>query len=101
MDERDEEIPETPAARPEFTGLSEAEVLDALKQDEDGVIAAEVTRLVARYTMLLKACAERYPTAPPEMLHVTVRWPIEKVAVLTLLELCKAEQAPVERSTLQ
>ena len=34
---------------------------------------------------------------PPELLHVTVRCPIEKVAVLTLLELLKVERAPVER----
>lgn len=94
-------MPEAPAARPEFTGLAEAEVWDALEHDTDGKVAAEVTRLIASYTLLMKACAARHGPVPPEVLHVSVRWPIERVAVLMLVMFLQSEgRAAVSRFSL-
>lgn len=74
-----------PAARPEFTHLSEAEVRAAVAFD-DGPIAAEVTRLVAEHTIRLKACADRNTHAPGVLLKVRVCCPIERIAVLMLAD---------------
>ena len=91
--EEDEKLPELPSARPEFTKLSEAEVWEAIDGDTYGEnpITAEVTRLVARYTVRFKACVGRHGNVPPHILLVQVRWPIERVAVLLLVGFVEAE----------
>jgi hypothetical protein len=80
-----EEDDDMPAARPEFTHLSEADVWAAVDSD-DGPIAAEVTRLVAEHTIRLKACAARNAAAPGVLLKVRTRCPIERVAVFMMAE---------------
>lgn len=67
------------------------EVRNALDKDDDGAISAEVTRLVAGYTMLMKACDDRHGVVSPEVLLIKVRWPIERVAVLMLVEFLESE----------
>ena len=79
-----EEGDDMPAARPEFTHLSEAEVLKAI--EDDGPIAAEVTRLVAALTVRLMASRERHGQAPGWGMRVQVKCPIERVAVLMMAE---------------
>lgn len=74
-----------PAARPEFIHLSEAEVLKAI-EDDYGPVAAEVTRLVAAFTVRLMTCRERHGHAPGCGMRVQVRCPIERVAVLMMAE---------------
>lgn len=92
--EEDEHLLELPSARPEFTKLSEAEVWEVINGDPFGenAITGEVTRLVAHYTVRLKACFDRRGDVSPCVMHVQARWPIERVAVLTM---AKAEAALV------
>lgn len=84
--EDDRQMPGLPAARPEFTALSEAEVWKAVDDDSgNNRIAAEVTRLVAGYAIALKARVDRHGNVPPQILHVRVQSPIERVAVLMMM----------------
>jgi hypothetical protein len=66
--------------------LSEAEVWEAIAEDDCGSIGAEVTRLVAEFTIRLMACADRHGHAPGCGMQVRVRCPIEHVAVLMMVE---------------
>jgi hypothetical protein len=75
-----------PRARPQFMHLSEAEVWEAIAEDDCGSIGAEVTRLVAEFTIRLMACADRHGHAPGCGMQVRVRCPIEHVAVLMMVE---------------
>jgi hypothetical protein len=72
-----------PAARPEFTHLSEAEVLAALAGD-GGPVVAEVGRLIAEHTKRLKARADREKPAPGVLVKIETRCAIERVAVLMM-----------------
>ena len=75
-----------PRARPEFVHLSEADVWEAMG-GAGGAIEAEVTRLVAQFTMRLMACDEQQGRdADRGMLRIDVRCPIERVAVLMMAE---------------
>ena len=60
-------------AKPEFAHLS------------DNKIACEVTRLICCFWKKFLRIAEKYNNIPPEILHVSVRCPIERVAVVTLM----------------
>lgn len=75
-----------PRARPEFMHLSEAELWEAIAEDDCGSIGAEVTRLVAELTIRLMACADRHGDAPSCGMQIRVRFPIESVAVLMMAE---------------
>lgn len=72
-----------PAARPEFTHLSEAEVLAAL-DSEGGPVVAEVGRLIAEHSKRLKARAERERPAPGVLVRIETHCAIERVAVLMM-----------------
>jgi hypothetical protein len=75
-----------PRARPQFKHLSEAEVWEAIAEDDCGSIGAEVTRLVAEFTIRLMACADRHGHASGCGMQIQVRCPIERVAVLMMAE---------------
>jgi hypothetical protein len=92
--EEGEHMLELPSARPEFRNLSEAEVWETINGDpfQESAITAEVTRLVVQYTVWLKGCLDQRGDVPPSVMHVEVRWPIERVAVLVM---AKAEAALV------
>lgn len=75
-----------PRARAEFMHVSEAEVWEAIAEDDCGSIGAEVTRLVAEFTVRLMACADRHGHAPGCGMQVRVRCPIERVTVLMMAE---------------
>lgn len=92
-----------PAARPEFRNLSESEVWNAIKDDAfaDNPITAEVTRLVVAYMCTFKACAKRKGPVPPDILHVEVHWPIERVAVLMVMSYIETETGAPPWATLQ
>ena len=70
-----------PAARPEFIHLSAVDVWAVI--DDDGPVAAEVTRLVAAYTVRLMGCEG---AGAAGALYVRVRCPIELVAVFMIVE---------------
>lgn len=71
-------------ARREFFDLSEAEVWAEVAQD-DGPVAAEVTRLVVFYTKQLLAQGDRGDAGPRGMLCACVSCPIERVALLIII----------------
>jgi hypothetical protein len=79
-------------ARPEFAGLSEDEVRKALAMDTYGQnpITGEVARLGAELLTRLKAYADEHRPVPAEALYVDARCPIEKVAILTVLQYAKS-----------
>ncbi len=81
--EKDDDMP---AARPEFVHFSEAEVWAAIENDDGGPVAAEVTRLIAAHTIRLKACADENPSVPGVLLLLRARCPVERVAVLMMVE---------------
>jgi hypothetical protein len=91
--EKDNQILELPAARPEFTSLSEAEVWKAVNEDplQRTRIAGEVTRLVACYWSSFKAHFNEQRYVAPRLLHVEARCPIEKVAILLLVKFVEDE----------
>ncbi len=81
-----EDDDDMPRARPEFVHLPEAEIWNAL-DGACGAIEAEVTRLVAQFTMRLMARgAPQGRDAGCGMLRIDVRCPIERVAVLMMAE---------------
>ena len=84
--EHDQDMAELPSARPQFMNLSEAAVWKAIDGDAFGEnpITAEVTRLIANHAARYKACVDRHGSVLPHMMHIQVRWPIERVAVLLL-----------------
>ena len=88
-----EKILELPAARPEFTNLSEAAVWKAVNEDPEQRtrIAGEVTRLVACYWSSFKAHFNEQRYVAPRLLHVEARCPIEKVAILLLVKFVEDE----------
>ena len=75
-----------PAARPEFMHIAEAEIWAALKNDDGGPIAAEVTRLVIE---LAKRSNARAKNEPATGMQARARCPIERVAVVMMC-FCKA-----------
>ncbi len=80
-----------PAARPEFVYVSEAEAWAALKTDDGGPIAAEVTRLVIE---LARRSKTRARNGAQGGLQARARCPIERVAV-AMMSVCRASVAPV------
>lgn len=79
-----------PKTNPEFTHLSEREVWTALdRQADDNAIEieAEVRRLVASFFNRYKAYIEAngLENLPPQIMHITTRCPIERVAVLIMV----------------
>ena len=70
----------TPA--PQFTGLSEAEIVAELNDPDLGnPIAVEVARLIEGYTENFSAHVERLGYIPDSFLHVKPQTPIEAVAM--------------------
>lgn len=80
------------SARPEFVGLSECDVWDAIEGDHygDNPITCEVTRLGAEFLTKFKAFADERGCVPIGVLQVDARCPIERVAILTLLRYVEA-----------
>lgn len=80
-------------ARPEFAHLSEAEVWAALDRDDDddNSIACEVTRLICCFWKRFQDSARKHGNIPPEIMHVSTRCPIEKVAVLIMIGYVESE----------
>jgi hypothetical protein len=67
---------------PQFTGLSEAEIMAALNDpDPRNPIAVEVARLIEGYTENFRAHVERLGYIPDSFLHVKPQTPIEAVAI--------------------
>ena len=91
--EKDNQLLKLPAARPEFTNLSEAEVWKAVDEDPEQRtrIAGEVTRLVACYWSSFKAHFHQHRYVPPRLLRVEARCPIEKVAILLVVRFVEDE----------
>jgi len=75
-----------PRARPEFVDLSEAEVWKAMGDGTGGAIEAEVTRLVAAFTIRLMASAEQRGQAAVCAMLIEPQCPIERVALLVMAE---------------
>ncbi len=78
-------------ARPEFVHLCEAEVWAAMDRDDDNRIACEVTRLICCFWKRFSGCAKKYKNIPPEIMHVCVCCPIERVAVMVLVGYVRSE----------
>jgi len=91
--EDDPKILTLPAARPEFMNLSEADVWKAIADDpEQGTrIAGEVTRLMVQCMGTFKAHFGQDGYVPPRILRIETRCPIEKVAVLLVVEFVHIE----------
>lgn len=89
----DVEILTLPAARPEFTNLSEDFVWKAIREDpEQGTpISGEVTRLMVECMGTFKALFGEDGYLPPRVLRIEARCPIEKVAVLMVMRFVEAE----------
>jgi hypothetical protein len=89
----DQKILTLPAARPEFTNLSEACVWKAIVDDpqQGGAIAAEVTRLMVECMKTFKACVGKDGPAPSRFLRIDTRCPIETVAVLLAVKYIEDE----------
>jgi hypothetical protein len=70
------------APAPQFTGLTEAEVMAALADPDPGnPIALEVARLMEGYTENFRAHVERLGYFPASILHVKPQSAIETVAM--------------------
>lgn len=78
-------------AQPEFTHLSEEEVWAAMDRDDDNKIACEVTRLICCFWKKFMRIAKKYQNIPPEIMHVSVCCPIERVAVVALIGYVRSE----------
>lgn len=83
-----------PRANPAFIHLSEREIWAALgAQENDNAIEAEVTRLVVsffeRYKTYIEANGLQH--LPPQIMHITTRCPIERVAVLIMARYIETE----------
>lgn len=77
--------------RPEFARLSEEEVWAALDKNDDNRIACEVTRLICCFWKKFIGVAGRHPVIAPEILQVSVRCPIERVAVMLMAGYIRAQ----------
>ena len=74
--------------------MSEREVWAALgAQEDDNAIEAEVTRLVASFFSRYKTYIEAngLENLPPQIMHVTTRCPIERVAVKIMVRYIETE----------
>jgi len=91
--EYDKQLLTLPAARPEFTNLSEASVWKAVVGDPEqgGAIAAEVTRLMVECMKTFKAHVGQDGPAPSRLLRIDTRCPIEAVAVLLAVKYIEDE----------
>jgi hypothetical protein len=70
------------APAPQFTGLSEAEIMAALNDPDPGnPIAVEVARLIEGYTENFRTHVERLGYIPHSFLHVKPNTAIEAVAM--------------------
>lgn len=80
--------PALAGARPEFIGLSEDEVWQAVTEGNGNAIEAEVTRLAVDFFLRFRAYINKMELhhLPPQIMHVRVRHPIERVAVLIMAE---------------
>ena len=74
-----------PETREEFKFYTESQIREEFEM-EDSRVAAEVTRLVCLCTLRIKAYMEKYGYVPPHILHIRIRWPIEKVAMQLVAE---------------
>lgn len=69
-------------AKPEFTSLSDASVLEALNDtDPDNPVVMEVARLIDGYTRNFAATVERLGYLPASILHVRPGSQIEAIAM--------------------
>jgi len=89
----DEKTLTLPAARPEFTNLSEDFVWKAIREDpEQGTpISGEVTRLMVECMGTFKALFGQDGYVPPRALRIEARCPIEKVAGLLAMRFIEGE----------
>ena len=75
-------------ARPEFIFLTESEVWRALHSEN--IISAEVQRILEafhiRFTDYMHETNR--PNLPPQIMHIAVRCPIERVAVELMADMC-------------
>lgn len=78
-------------AMPEFAKLSEAEVWEAVISGDDSKIACEVTRLVCCFWKKYQECIQKYPNVPPQVLQVSTRCAIERVAVMIMVAYVQIE----------
>lgn len=88
MTREKETVPSSVCAKPEFTGLSEAEVWKTLRADPENrqAVTAEVNRLVAVFTKMYMDCVKRNGPVPPHILYARAEWPIERVAVSIVVD---------------
>jgi hypothetical protein len=85
-------MPEMASTRADFMHLTEVEVWKAISENDGcNPVGAEVTRLVALYMTTFKTYIEGHNYVPPTIMHVQVRWPIERVAVLVLVGFLEGE----------
>jgi hypothetical protein len=77
--------------RSEFAHLSEAEVWAAINENGESPISCEVTRLVCCFWKRFQDCARKHHNVPPHIMHVAVRYPIERVAVIMMIGFIESE----------
>jgi hypothetical protein len=66
----------------EFRACTEAEIEQALADpDPANPIAIELVRLMNGYTENFKAHVKKLGRIPPDIMHITPRWPIEAAAM--------------------
>jgi len=82
-----------PTPKPEFQNFSEREILVALSKPRSrkhARIESEVSRLVGEYVANFKAYVAEYGR-DAFLLQITVRWPIEKIAVRLMMAAVKTK----------
>ncbi len=91
--EDDKKLLTLPAARPEFTNLSEASVWKAIVDDpqQGSAIAAEVTRLMVECLKTFKAHVGPDGSVPSRLLRIDTRCPIEAVAAMMAVKYIEDE----------
>ena len=97
MVENDADVRST-KARPQFRGLSEAEVFLEMEIG-DSAAGAEVTRLVAAYYCKFKTALLEQGRAAAPVIMIDVTCPIEKVAVFTLFTFMEKELLARQRGS--
>jgi hypothetical protein len=79
-----------PAARPEFRNVTAAEAWAAVAWSRGDSVELEVARLAIGYLAAFQRHAARLDGAP-DVLQVGARWPVERVALLLVVEFIEAQ----------
>jgi hypothetical protein len=88
-------------AKQAFACLTEAEVWAAIRlDDEDNEIVAEVTRLACILWKEVRAQARQESALPIHISRISVRCPIERVAVVIMLRYIETEADAAPDATL-